>query len=355
VSHFAALGELAAARHVPLSVLFEVTYRCNLACRHCYLPEGPADRPRPPGGELTLEEIDRILGELADAGTFTVTFTGGEVFLRRDFLEIVAAARRRELCVVVFTTGTVMTAAHAERLAALRPFAVEASVYSRRPEVHDAVTGVPGSHRRTLEALRRLRAAGVRVVIKSPLMTLNAGEYHGLIALAEELGADWGFDPVLIPRRDGDRTPLAFALSAAQVGTLARDPVLGRLFPGGATGAGSGCGDEGLCAAGRSTCRIDPYGDVFACLVSTHPVGNLRAQRFAELWQGAPYLHRLRGLRRRDLRLDPARPAAGAYRCSALAEQEDGDLLGPFRRGEALAEAVRRARAGAGEADACTA
>lgn len=340
--HMHALSEQAAVRHIPLSVLLEVTYRCNLACLHCYLHEGPADRPRPPRGELTLEEIQRILEELAEAGSFFVTFTGGEVFLRRDFLDIVAHARAQGLCVTVFTTGTVMTPDHAERLADLRPFAVEASVYSRNPEVHDAITKIPGSHRRTVEALRSLKARGVQIVIKTPLMSLNANEYHGLVDLAEELGARYGFDPVLVPRRNGDRTPLQYAMSREQIAAFAGDPVLGSIFSGGPRDAS--CGDEPICSTGRNTCRISPYGEVFGCVVSTRAVGNLRQQRFREIWEQAPYFQYLRTITVKNLRLDPTHPSSGGYRCSALAEIEDGDFLGPFRRGEEVSEAFRQAR-----------
>lgn len=343
MSRLNALWKRAETRHIPISVLFEVTYRCNLACLHCYLHEGPADRPRPPKGELVLEEFQRILGELAEAESMFVTFTGGEVFLRRDFLEIVAHARALGLCVTVFTTGTVMTPEHAERLAALRPFAVEASVYSRNPEVHDAITKIPGSHRRTLEALRRLRAHGVQIVIKSSLMSLNAGEYRGLVELAEELGAQYGFDPAIVPRRNGDRTPLQYSMSREQIAAFANDPVLGEIFDGGRIDQAP-CGSEAICSIGQDTCRISPYGEVFGCVVNTRAVGNLRKQSFREIWETAPYFQHLRSLTIKDLRLDPARPSSGEFRCSTLAEIEDGDFLGPFKRGERFAEAFRQAR-----------
>ncbi|MBI1847744.1 MAG: radical SAM protein [Candidatus Rokubacteria bacterium] len=345
MTHVGDLVDVSARRNIPLTALVEVTYRCNLACVHCYLHEGPADRPRPPRGELTLEEIQRILGELAEAGTLFVTFTGGEVFLRRDFLDMVAHARELGLCVFVFTAGTLMTERDAERLAALAPFAVEMSVYSRDPAVHDAVTKIPGSHGRTLRALRMLKARGVQTVIKTPLMSVNAGEYAGLVALAAELGAEYGFDPMLTPRRDGDLAPLAFRLSAEALAEVARDPVVGdALRVGGALNADA-CGDEGICASGRRTCRISPYGEVFGCGVSRTPVGNLREQRFRDVWERAPHLGRLRALTIKDLRAArPDDPLSGGYRCSALAEIEDGDFLGPFRRGDEIAEAIRRAR-----------
>src|SRR5581483_3900750 len=202
VSEYDRLVRRASAAHVPLSVMFEVTHRCNLGCVHCYLTEGPVGRPRPNREELTLEEIQRVLGELAAAGTLFLTLSGGEVFLRRDALDIVATARELGFSVTVFTTGTLLTPDKARDLAALHPLSVEISVYSARAEVHDTVTRIPGSHARSLTALRLLREHGVTILIKTPLMAITSGEYRDLMALAESLGAGCGFDPMLVPRRD---------------------------------------------------------------------------------------------------------------------------------------------------------
>lgn len=343
MSHYDRLIRVASRAHVPLSVLFEVTHRCNLGCQHCYLTEGPLGRPRPSREELSLEEIRRVLDELAEAGTLFLTLSGGEVFLRRDFLSIVAHARSRGLSVTVFTTGTLLTPDSAAALADLHPLSVEISIYSASPEIHDRITRVPGSHARSLRALRLLRERGVVILIKSPLMTLNSGEYRGIVALAESLGAGYGFDPMLLPRRDGDPTPVRLGLDREGLRRYFSDPVLAREFaqpvkclpqPG-----------EELCGTGRRTCLISPYGDVFPCGVHPVPAGNLRERSFREIWTGSPLLRELRARTVNDLK--PGAEGAGAFRCSALALIEDGDLLGPFRRGEvlaaALAEVQRRA------------
>src|SRR5687768_8576445 len=199
-SHYDRLIRVASRAHIPLSVLFEVTHRCNLGCEHCYLTEGPVGRPRPHGDELTLDEIRTILDDLAAAGTLFLTLSGGEVFMRRDFLSIVGEARRRGFSVTVFTTGTLLTPEVATELAELHPLSVEVSIYSARPEVHDRVTRIPGSHARSLRALRLLKERGVVILIKSPLMSVNSDELRALIALADERGAGWGFDPMLPPR-----------------------------------------------------------------------------------------------------------------------------------------------------------
>jgi MoaA/NifB/PqqE/SkfB family radical SAM enzyme len=311
-----------------------VTHRCNLGCAHCYLTEGPVGRPRPTREELSLEETRRVLDQLAEAGTFFLTLSGGEVFMRRDFLEIVAHARSRSFSVTVFTTGTLLGPETATRLADLEPLSVEVSIYSARPEVHDAVTRIPGSHQRSLRALRLLKERGVIILIKSPLMSLNSGEYRGIVTLAEELGAGWGFDPLLIPRRDGDPEPVRLGLHRQELREFLADPVLSRELS-----QPVRClpqkGEE-ICGTGRRTCLISPYGDVFPCGVHPIPAGNLRERSFHEIWTGSPLLQDLRAKTVDDLR-NGAKAIPG-FRCSALALIEHGDFLGPFRRGEEMAE-----------------
>ncbi len=333
-SHYDRLIRVASRAHIPISVLFEVTHRCNLGCQHCYLTEGPVGRPRPTQPELTLEDSRRILNQLAEAGALFLTLSGGEVFLRRDALEIVAHARSRGLSVTLFTTGTLLTPETATKLADLQPLSVEVSIYSARPEVHDRVTRIPGSHARSLRALRLLKDRGVVILIKSPLMSLNSGEYHGIVALAEELGAGYGFDPMLVPRRDGNMAPVNLSLDRQQLHAYFSDPILAKEFfqpvkclpqPG-----------EEICATGRRHCLISPYGDLFPCMVYPVPAGNLREKSFHEIWSGSPILQEIRTKTADDLRGGTG--TAGGFRCSALALIEDGDFLGPFRRGEEMAE-----------------
>jgi MoaA/NifB/PqqE/SkfB family radical SAM enzyme len=334
LSHYARLIHVASRAHIPISVLFEVTHRCNLGCEHCYLTEGPVGRPRPTRAELSLEEIRPILDQLADAGTLFLTLSGGEVFLRRDALDIVAHARARGLSVTIFTTGTLLTPEKASELAALHPLSVEVSIYSPRPEVHDQVTRIPGSHARSLRALRMLKERGVVILIKSPLMSLNSGEYHGIIELAEELGAGYGFDAMLVPRRDGDMAPVNLSLDRQQFYQIFADPVIAKELsqpvkclpqPG-----------EEICATGRRHCLISPYGDLFPCMVYPVPAGNLREKCFREIWSGSPILQEIRSKTVDDIR--GRGKAIGGFRCSALALIENGDFLGPFPRGEEMAE-----------------
>src|SRR2546425_8073539 len=71
---------------VPINVHLDVTYRCNERCVHCYLDHDDH-------GEMTTAEIKGVLEQLADAGVFFLTFSGGEGFMRRDFFGLVEDGR----------------------------------------------------------------------------------------------------------------------------------------------------------------------------------------------------------------------------------------------------------------------
>src|SRR3989442_3708815 len=92
------MNERAAELGVPMGVHLDVTYRCNERCVHCYLDHDDH-------GELNTTEIKDILDQLADAGVFFLTFSGGEDFLRRDFLELGGYARHPPFNFQVQTTA----------------------------------------------------------------------------------------------------------------------------------------------------------------------------------------------------------------------------------------------------------
>src|SRR5688572_12899725 len=98
--------ELCEKTHVPHSALMEITWRCNLKCLHCYLPEGQRRKSAREADELSTDELKRVLDELADLGVLYLTLSGGEVAMRPDFLTLVEHARKRTFDVRIFTTGT---------------------------------------------------------------------------------------------------------------------------------------------------------------------------------------------------------------------------------------------------------
>ena len=186
---------------VPMSVHFDVTYRCNERCVHCYLDHDDH-------GEMSTAEIKRVLDELADAGTFFLTFSGGEVLMRRDFFELLEYARHLMFNVRIKTNAVMIGEPEARRMVELGVDQIQVSIYSHRPEIHDAITKLPGSLRRSVEAIRFLTEQGLRVVIANVLMTSNIRDSAGVQTLAGELGVAYTLDPTITPKMDGDTSIL---------------------------------------------------------------------------------------------------------------------------------------------------
>src|SRR5262249_2727554 len=146
--------------------------------------------------------------ELADEGTLFLVLTGGEFFMRRDAEDILRAARRRRFAVKLLTTGWFVNDARADLIAELGSIQVDMSFYSGDPHVPDHLTQIRRSWQRTLDAAERLRLRRVPVVLKSPLMAMNADGIDGVQRVAERLGCHVQLDPKVTTREDGDVGPL---------------------------------------------------------------------------------------------------------------------------------------------------
>jgi radical SAM protein with 4Fe4S-binding SPASM domain len=338
-------------KHRPLSVHFDLTYRCNERCVHCYLDHENY-------GELTTAECLAVLEEIAKAGTLFLTFSGGEIFLRPDLFEILAAARRLHFDVSLKSNALLITAERAARLRELGVRRVQISVYSEEASMHDAITKVAGSLQRTLAAIPLLLAQGLRVKLACPLMKENLLAYRGVMALAEKLGVPYVLDLTITPMMDGSGGPLAHRASTAELLPVLQDPALHACHPqpvsetagraealppslGSAVTSGmdSSAYDDLPCSAGHNSCYISPYGDVFPCVQLPQAAGNLRRERFADIWYHAPRLEQLRAVRESQLPVC-SRCEIRAYceRCPGLAWMEGGDMLGAYERACQLAE-----------------
>jgi radical SAM protein with 4Fe4S-binding SPASM domain len=319
------MGERALRLGVPFSAQIDLTYRCNEQCVHCYLDHDDH-------GEMTTVEIKNLLKEMAQAGVFILTFSGGEIFLRKDFFEILECARDLTFCVKLKTNAVLIREAQAARLRDLGVQSVQISIYSHRPEVHDAITKVKGSLRRSIAAIRFLKLQGLKVIMANVLMTENMQDYHGVRALAEELGAEYTLDPTITPMMDGDRGILNLNAGESALRELFRD----EMFVGDAE---EFCAPppppdaETLsslpCSAGHTACYVSPYGEFYPCVQFPLSCGNVRQQRFIDIWRDSEQLKEVRSIRLKDLSgCSQCAHGSTCTRCPGLAFME-GNMRGP--------------------------
>jgi radical SAM protein with 4Fe4S-binding SPASM domain len=320
------LAQRALDRGIPLSVQLDITYRCNERCIHCYLDHDDH-------GEMTAPEIRTVLDQMAEAGVFFLTLSGGEVFMRRDFFDIVEYARSLMFCVKIKTNAFMIREKEARRLRDLAVQDVQVSIYSHRPEVHDAITLLPGSLRRSIEGIRLLRLHGVKVVIANVLMMQNMSDSAEVKLLAKELGAEHTTDPTITPMMDGNRDVLRLGLGVPQLQTVFHDSEL-------VGNVAEFCAppvmdDDVLrevpCSAGHTACYISPYGDLFPCVQFPLPSGNVRRQKFMDIWRDSEQLNEVRSITLRDLPVCSGCSHVGTCtRCPGLAYME-GDMRGPSK------------------------
>jgi AdoMet-dependent heme synthase len=319
------LNHRALALGVPLSVHLDLTYRCNERCEHCYLDHDDK-------GELSTSEVMDLLGQLADAGVFFLTLSGGEPLLRKDCFDIIQSARALLFNVKLKTNGILIREREARRLRALGVEQVQISVYSHRPEVHDGITKVPGSLQRTLAGIRFLKSQGLKVTIANVAMRKNLQDTDRVHALAEDLGVSFTMDPTITPMMDGNTSILRLRIPSDDLKNVLRNPKL--------------VGDveqfcspppavddsilEGLpCSAGHTSCYISPYGDLYPCVQFPLPSGNLRREKFLDIWRNSRQLREVRSIQARDLPVCSSCAHVGTCtRCPGLAYME-GNMRGP--------------------------
>ena len=175
----------------PYVVSWNLTYRCNLACEHCYLDAGPkplvgtenfADR-----SELGTEECFRVIDEIAAFAPECLTIlTGGEPLLRRDILEIVRRASERDLWVVVGTNGVRITENVATRLAEAGARGLSLSLDALDPDRHDHFRKVRGAWQNTVEGAEILNRTGLPFIVQTTTGSHNLGELDAIADFAHD-------------------------------------------------------------------------------------------------------------------------------------------------------------------------
>jgi len=297
----------AAARLIPFTVTLELTLNCNIRCVHCY----NLDRDEPRGGgacgsgadaagkrpELSLPEILSLMGDLRAAGCLVLGLTGGEVLTYPHLWAVMDRARELNLAVQLLTNGTMLRPGVAARLAGYRNLlGVSVSLYGATADVHDGITQIAGSWRRTWDGAERMRAAGVSVRLKFIVMEPNAHQTAEVRAQAEARGFPVLVDVTVTPRHDGTRGSLAVRATEDQLRELYRGPLRDMLPKKPAVIRD----DTFRCNCARGNCAVSVTGEVQPCISVPWSAGNVRDRPFIDIWRYSPVFQKIRGLRVAD-------------------------------------------------------
>jgi AdoMet-dependent heme synthase len=303
----------------PYVISWNLTYRCNLACEHCYLDAGGSPLVRTENfadrSELGTEECFQVIDEIAAFAPECLTIlTGGEPLLRRDILDIVKRAADRGLWVVVGTNGVRITENVAQRLAEAGARGLSLSLDALDPERHDRFRRVRGAWQNTVEGAGILNRTGLPFIVQTTAGAHNAGELEAIADFAHDrLAAKVWNLYFLVPTGRGqfvsDMTPAQYDEVLASLYRI-QHKYQGRMLAnakcaphyiktvlesgGEAPRASSNddaagrlriySGGAGGCPAGTHYMGIRPNGDVTPCPYLPVFAGSLRNARLADLW-----------------------------------------------------------------------
>ena len=312
--------------HNTLPVLSEIalTYKCNLACRFCYagcncknealslknfkekftetikgfdykstVGKTSSDTITK---DMTTEEVKKILHLIKfDAEVPSVSFTGGEPTLRKDLCELVEYATSIGLRVNLISNGTQLTEDYIQKLKDAGLKSAQISLEGGTAEVHDNLTQVKGSFKKTVNAVKLLLKSGIHVHTNTTLNQLNVPYVDELVEFIATLGTQRFSMNLCIPTKATVAASLSITYTdiapviehiqkkAESLGIefmwysptpyCIYNPVKSRL--GGKS-----------CAACDGLLSVAPNGDVLPCSSLPKSVGNLLKSGFDKVWFG---------------------------------------------------------------------
>jgi MoaA/NifB/PqqE/SkfB family radical SAM enzyme len=282
------LGRLA-QKQVPILVQWELTTRCNLDCLHCCIKNEKLNN------ELSLNEIKDILRQLKQENCMIQRFSGGEVFLRKDFFDILEFAHKLGFANNILSNGTLIDEEQTKRLKKLNIREVQISLYGATASMHDSITQVKGSFDKAINSIRLLKRHKVPFKIAVMSFNKNFPELEQLKKMAKKEKWDIGFDFVIYPAVLSSKNPVVLRATDEQLKSAAKSGLLVWANP-----------KKKLSRKNRpkiSThfraslgAHIGSSGKVAPAVIMRMEAGDLRKQSFSDIWRNSKVFNYLRSL-----------------------------------------------------------
>lgn len=307
----------------PFLVVWDVTYACNLKCKHCYSSAGKSL-----ADELTTEEAKEVIDKLDRASVPIIAFSGGEPLVRKDLFELTRYAHDKGIYVAVATNGTLVTKEKVRQMKEAGIEFLQISLDGSTAETHDSFRGIKGVYEKTIQGIKNCVEENFFVNIATTATKYNYNEIPKIIDLCEELGVNWFMLYNFVPTGRGefisenDLTPfereemlkkLWYKLkNGGKVNVLSTAPQFARValeseigknkktipthfanpsFSGKLVNLAEFIGG---CGCGRLYCAIRPNGDIEPCVFFPLKIGNIKEDDFEELWRNNSILNELR-------------------------------------------------------------
>jgi radical SAM protein with 4Fe4S-binding SPASM domain len=185
--------------------MFELTYRCNFSCKHCYVPHSYRKK-----GELSTEQIFSVLDQLVEIGCFYLGFTGGEPFIRDDIIDILWYAKKKGFQIIIYTNGSLINEVIAKELKQLQPNKVDITIPAMDKTSFGSITGTASFRDRVFTAISLLYKNGVNLGFKTCVLKGNESQIKTIQDFTASLGVQHRLAKGLSRCLDGSTQPYLY-------------------------------------------------------------------------------------------------------------------------------------------------
>lgn len=296
------------AHHKPSSlaprvIAWESTRACNYACVHC---RAQAQKQADPN-QLTTQEALHLMDEIAEICKPVLIISGGDPLQRADIFTVASYANKLGFRVVMSPSGSNITPEVIAKMKDSGVKMISLSLDGSTAQIHDTFRQVPGAYELALRNIKLAKEGEMPFRINTTVTKHNVGDLQAMHKLAVELGAkEWDVF-MLVPTGRGKVTmeirPKQYEATLKQIYQLSREspipvkttcaPQYVRVAAQQSKGEDHSFHGRG-CMAGNGFCFISHVGDVFGCGFLPVAVGNVRQQKFGDLYQKAPLFLSLR-------------------------------------------------------------
>lgn len=274
----------------PLSGSFELTSRCTLDCKMCYIHRRENDKSAISGEKDTAFWID-LARKAKDAGTLLLLLTGGEPMVRSDFDEIYLECKKLGLLVSVNTNATLIDEQKLRLFTEYPPLRLNITLYGTSRETYANLCGNADAYDRVANAIHELKKVGVNMKLNFSITPYNSADAAKAQELAKELdlpvqSTSYMFSPV---RASGETVRLSakdaakahFEWKKRQNGDADFKSLLQKSLPD--ESCDIMCGEKINCRAGLSSFWVTWQGEMTPCGMMTAP--SAPAEDFSEAWK----------------------------------------------------------------------
>ncbi len=286
-------------------VMFELTYSCSEQCIHCYnIGANRNDEEvsyRKMDNELTFSEYKALIDQLIEQGMFRVILSGGDPFSYPDVWKIIDYLHKKEIAFDIFTNG-INLLSKVDKLSKYYPRSVAVSLYSGVEEVHDLITRVKGSWKKTMGVIDLLSQHSIPFNIKCSVMMPNVKSYYTVLDIAKKYGSIGQLDVCLTDSIEGDRCVSEnLRLTPEVLELVLRDKNIS-LYVGSDKEDFGGIKrnlEYNACGAGYDSFCVTPDGNFIACCAFHEIFGNVRDNDIEDILSSEP-IKKWRGLKLKE-------------------------------------------------------